>query len=97
MYTPIVIGQNEGMFMLYKNKLPTHEDIVWLSRVITRYPVDRMQVTHVARMWNCPAEVVALTRELPRDSLFAGRTELTQKLEALRLGIRKQWETPIHN
>lgn len=83
--------------MLYKRRLPRHEDIVWLSKTITRYPVDRVQVARVARMWSCPDELLALIRQLPINMVFTGRAELTERLESARRRIRSEWETPTKN
>ena len=80
--------------MTYTKTLPNTKDIVWLSKLMTSYPVTRSEVVRMARRWNFPETVISFLRQFPADESFTSRADLVSRSESLALLIRQEWESP---
>lgn len=80
--------------MTYTKNLPNSKDIVWLSKLMTSYPVTRSEIVRIARRWNFPETVIAFLRQFPADETFDSRADLVSRCENLALLIRQEWESP---
>lgn len=80
--------------MTYTKRLPSSQDITWLSKLITTYPVTRSDAVRVARTWNFKNEVITFLRQFPPDKPFNSRSDLVNQCANLALVIREAWESP---
>lgn len=79
--------------MNYTKRIPTSQEIMRLTTMITSYPVNRRQVVRTARIWNLSNDLVAFMRLFPADVEFSTRTDLVNKSAGLAMVIRRKWES----
>lgn len=79
--------------MNYSKRIPTSNEIMRLTTMVTSYPVNRRQVVRTARIWNLSNELIAFMRLFPADSQFNTRTDLVNKSAELASSIRHKWES----
>lgn len=80
--------------MAYSHRLPSTKDIIWLSKLVTSYPVTRRQVVRTARMWNFKNEVISFLRQFPAEEVFESRADFVNRSEDAAVLIRQEWESP---
>lgn len=79
---------------MYSGKLPSMQDIVYLSTRIKTYPATRSEILRTARMWGAKSHTIAFLREFPPEFTFATRSGFVHQCELRAQHIRNQWESP---
>lgn len=79
---------------MYTKRIPIKQDIERLSTLANQYPISRIELVRIARMWNFKDEVISFLRLFPSIELFESRSDLLTRYEELSLLIRQEWESP---
>jgi hypothetical protein len=75
-----------------KLRLPTDDELLWLSRVIQHTPITRRELLRLARKAGYKKECVNFLRQFPDKAEFVSRADFLERAEALKVLIENKTE-----